>query len=162
MHNDPSVEAAIQQYLDAVKKSMGDAPLERKETLLLELREYIREDINARAPGRRATLQDAYATLSKMDLPETYAEAPIPEYREQTSSRKLVILGLICSALQISGLGAVVAGIPVIGAIAGFAAIVSFLLIWSSRQSPKWLLRLTGAAAICGSGTIIIEIARAL
>jgi hypothetical protein len=162
MHNDPSVEAAVQEYLDAVKKAMGTAPLQRKETLLHELREYIHEDIIAGTPGRAATLQDAYATLSKMDLPETYAEALPPEHSEQTPIRKLLILVLICNGLQIAGLGASIAGIPVIGAIGGFSAIVSFLLIWSSRQSPKWLLRLTGVAAICGLGTIIIEISRVL
>jgi hypothetical protein len=161
MNNARSIEVAIQQYLDAVKVFLANAPLERQKALLRELREHIHEAISARTSGRAATLQDAYATLSEMDLPETYAETLTPEYKEQAPSRKLVLLGLICSGLQIAGLVVVVAGIPVVGAIAGFAGIVSFFLVWSSRQSPKWLIWLAGVAAICGLGIIIIEIARA-
>ena len=134
----------------------------RRDTLLRELREHVHEAINARTSGRPATLQDAYATLAEMDLPETYADTLTPEDEPRKPSVKLVILGLLCSFLQIIGLGAAAADVPVVPGIAGFAAIVSFFLIWSNRRSPKWLIRLTGVAAICGSGTIIIEIARAL
>lgn len=162
MRNDPSIESAIQQYLDVVAKSLANAPLERRDNLLRELREHIHEAINARTSGRLATLQDAYATLSEMDLPEAYADTLTPEDEERKPSTKLVVLALLCIGLQIAGFGTVVAGIPVLGGIAGFAAVVIFFLVWSSRGSPKWLIRLTGIAAICGLGIIIMEMARAL
>jgi multisubunit Na+/H+ antiporter MnhB subunit len=162
MGNDPSIESAIQQYLDAVAKSLANTPLERRDALLRELRGHMHEAINARTSGRPATLQDAYATLSEMDSPETYADALTPEVEERKPITKLVVLGLLCSGLQIAGLGAAAAGIPVVGAIAGFAAVVSFFVVWSSRRSPKWLVRLTAVAAICGLGIIIMEIARAV
>lgn len=162
MGNDPSIESAIQQYLDVVAKSLANGPIQRRDTLLRELREHIREAINARTCGRPPTLQDAYATLSEMDLPETYADAPTPEDEERKPSTKLVVLFFLCSVLQIAGLWAAVAGVPVVAAIAGFAAVVNFFLIWSSRRSPKWLVRFAAVAATCGAITIIIEIVRAL
>jgi multisubunit Na+/H+ antiporter MnhB subunit len=162
MSDDPSIESAIQQYLDAVAKSLVGASMERRDTLLLELKEHIHEAINARTSGRPATLQDAYATLSEMDLPETYADTLTPEDEARKPSVKLVILGLLCSILQIAGLGATAAGVRGVGGIAGFAAVVSFFLIWSNPRSQRWLVRLAAVAAICGLGMIIVELARAL
>jgi hypothetical protein len=162
MNNATSIEAVVQQYLDAVKGHLAHTPLERQEALLRELREHIHEAIIARTSGRTATLQDAYATLSELDPPEAYADSASTVSDEPRPSKKLIVLGLICSGLQIAGLGVAVAGIPVLGAIAGFAAIVSFFLIWSNKRSPKWLVRLTAVAAICGLGTIAIEMARVL
>ena len=165
MGNDPSIESAIQQYLDAVSKSLANAPLERRDTLLRELREHIHEAINARTSGRPATLQDAYATLSEMDLPETYADTLTPEDEERKPSTKMLVLVFLCGGLQIASLGASIAGIPVIGAIGGFAGIVNFFVIWSNWSNwgvPRWLVRVAAVAAICGLGTIIMEVARAL
>ena len=162
MDNDPSIESAIQQYLDAVAESLSNTPPERQDTLLRELREHIQEAIHSRTSGRPATLQDAYATLSEMDSPQAYADTLTPEHEERKPNTKLIVLGLLCSGLQIAGLATTVAGIPGFGAIAGFAAVVTFFLVWSSRPSPKWLNRLTAAAAICGVGLIIIGLAQAL
>jgi len=162
MNSATSIEAAVQQYLDAVKLHLAHTPLERQEALLSELREHIHEAIIARTAGRTATLQDAYATLSELDPPEAYEDTASTVSGEPRPSKKLIVLGLICSGLQIAGLGVAIAGIPVLGAIAGFAAIISFFLIWSNRRSPRWLIRLAGVAAICGLGTIAIEIARSL
>ena len=161
MYSPSSIEAAVQQYLDAVKCHLSYAPLERQEAVLRELREHIHEAINARTRGRAATLQDAYATLSEMDSPEAYADTASSVSDEQGPSRKLIALSLICSGLQIAGLGFIIAGIPIIGGIAGFAAIVNFFLTWSNKRSPKWQVRLAATAAICGVGIIAFEIARA-
>jgi len=168
MGNATSIETAVQHYLDAVKSHLSGIPLERQKALLRELREHIHEAINARTPGRTATLQDAYATLSEMDSPEAYADAaPSVSDEEEPrmricTNKKLAALVLICSGLQIAGLGVTVAGIPVLGAIPGFAAIVNFFLVWSDKRSPKWLVRLAAVAATCGLGQIVIELARAL
>ncbi len=157
-----SIESVILQYLDNVAKSSPNMSKERRDMLLGELREHINEAMTAHTRGRPATLRDAYAALAEMDLPETYAETPMSEAGDREPSQKLVFLAVLCSFLQIVGLGATVAGIPVVGAIAGFAAIVSFFLVWSRRRSPKWLIRLTGIAAICGLGMIVLEMAMAL
>ena len=165
MGNDPSIESAIQQYLDAVAKSLADAPPQRRDALLRELREHVHEAINARTSGRPATLQDAYAALSEMDLPETYAEPLTPEDGQRKLNPKMLVLFLLCSSLQVAGLAAAFAGIPVVGAIGGFAAIVNFFVIWSNSwnwRAPRWLIRLAAVAAACGLGTIILEVAQAL
>jgi len=160
MNSATSIESAVQQYLTAVKEHLAHTPLERQEAILRELREHIHEAINARSSGRTATLQDAYATLAEMDSPEAYSDNASSGFDELGPSKKLILLGLLCSGLQIVGLAVAVAGIPVLGAIAGFAAIVSFFLIWSDKRSPRWLVRLTGVAAICGLASIAIEITR--
>ena len=162
MGNDPSIESAVQQYLDAVAEVLADAPQERQDAVLRDLREHIHEAISARTSGGEATLQDAYAALAEMDLPETYADAPTPEVGEGRPNTKLIVLGLLCSGMQITGLWMVIHGVPVVGAIAGFAAIVSFFLVWPNRRSPRWLVRLSAVAAVCGFGLIIMEISRAL
>jgi len=162
MNSATAVDAVVQQYLDAVKEHLADTPLERQEALLRELREHIYEAILAQTSGRTATLQDAYATLSELDSPEAYADTATSVSDEPKPSNKLIVLGLICSGLQIAGLGVAISGIPGFGAMAGFAAIVSFFLIWSNKRSPRWLTRLAGIAAICGLGIIAIEIARVL
>jgi hypothetical protein len=157
MNNADSIDAVVQQYLDAVRGHMAHTPSERQEAVLRELREHIHEAILGRSSGRTTTLQDAYATLSELDSPEAYADAPPSVSDERRPSKKLIVLGLICSGLQIAGLAVTIAGIPVIGAIAGFAAIVSFFLIWSNKRSPRWLIWLAGVAAICGLGSIAIS-----
>ena len=162
MRNDPAIESAIQQYIDAAAESFADAPLKRRRALSRELREHIREAIRARTSGRPPTLQDVYATLAEMDSPEAYAETLTPRKGEREFSVKLLILAFLCCGLQIAGLGAAVAGIPVVGAVAGFAAVVNFFLVWSYGKCPKWVVRLAGVAAILGLGMIIIEIARSL
>jgi hypothetical protein len=131
--------------MKAVADSCAHAPAERRDALLRELREHIHEAMYARTSGRPPTLQDVYATLSEMDLPETYAETPPPGHEIPKPSSKLVALGLICSGFQIVGLAAVVAGIPVVGAIAGMAAIVSSFLsgqtadhLSGSFSSQEW------------------------
>lgn len=161
MKNDSAIESVIQHYIDAVAESFADAPLKRRRALSRELREHIHEAIRDRTTGRPPTLQDVYATLAEMDSPEAYAETLTPRKGERECSVKLLILAFLCCGVQIGGLGAAVAGIPVVGGVAGFAAIVMFFLVWSCRKCPKWVVRLAGVAAICGLGTIIIEIGRA-
>lgn len=162
MSDDSAVRAVILQYLANVEKSLSYMSKEGRATLLGELREHIDEAIIARTCGKEATLRDAYAVLSELDLPESYAEAAATEAEERNPNRKLIILAVVCSFLQMVGLLTTVAGIPVLGAVAGFAAIVSFFLVWSNRRSPKWLVRLTAIAAVCGLGMILIEMAMAL
>ena len=159
MSHDAAVESAIQHYIDTVATSLAGAPAKRRNALSRELREHIQEAIHVRTSGKPPTLQDVYAVLAEMDPPEAYADALTCADGERKPNARLVALALVCCAVQIAGLGATVAGIPVVGAIGGFAAVVSFFLVWSSRRSPKWLIRLTGVAAICGLGMIIVGIA---
>ena len=161
--NDPaSIESAIQQYLDAVEKSLADAPGQQRKALLLELRQHIQEAIRVRASDRTATLQDAYAVLSEMDLPDTYRETLLPEAKPREQSVKLVALALVCVGLQIFCLALTVAGIPVVGALGGFAAVVGFFLIWSNSRATKWIIWLAAIAAMCGVTTMILAVGRAL
>jgi hypothetical protein len=161
MSNEASMETVIQQYLDVVEKSLTHTPPGQRDTLLRELREHIQEAVHTRAAGKPPTLQEVYATLAEMDSPEAYADTLMPAREERKTNAKLIVLYLLCCGVQIGGLGAMVAGVPVIGAIGGFAAIVMFFILWSDRRSPKWLIRLTGVAALCGLVTILIEIAKA-
>jgi len=164
MTNDPSIESAIQQYLDVVATSLANAPTERRDTLLEELREHIHEAIADRTSGKPATLQDAYAVLSEMDLPENYVDTLTGEREERKPNAKLVALFLICSGIQIAGLAALVAGIPIAGTVTGLAPIVVFFLVWSGQLGTprRWFLWLTGGAALCGLGMIIFELMRVL
>ena len=167
MTNDPSIQSAVQQYLDVVATSLVNVPAERCDTLLAELREHIHEAIAVRTSGKPATLQDAYAVLSEMDLPEDYADTPTGEREKRKLNPKLVALAWICAGLQIVGLAAIVAGIPGVAGIAGLAAIVVSFLIWSGQLGePRWLRRPVGVAglvvtALCGLGLIVLELIRA-
>jgi hypothetical protein len=162
MGNDPTVERAVQQYLDSVAASCASVSSEWRDTLLSGLREHIEEALGAQTLGRTPTLQDAYTVLATMDLPETYAEEAARQPSDGAGNRKLIALSLICSAMQIGGLLAVIGGVPVVGALVGIAAIVSFFLSWARAGTPRWVLRLMTAAAIAGCGLVAIEIARAL
>ena len=162
MRHDPAVESVVQQYMDAVAKSLGGAPSARRKALLGELREHIREAMAARTSGRPATVQDAYATLAEMDAPEAYADTPTTPGEARKLPPKMMALALVCVAAQVLSLVLLVAGVPVIGAVGGFAAVVMFFLVWSCACVPPWVVKLCGVAAACGIFTIILEIARAL
>lgn len=162
MNPDPNVAAVIQQYVDAVAASLKKDPVERREATLRAIREHINEALSIRTRGRPANPQDAYAVLSTMDPPGNYADSAAQEEQELKPNWTLISLGLICSGLQIVGLIAAVTGVHGVGSIAGFAAIVSFFVVWSQKRRPRWILHLLGVAAVCGLGLIIIEIARAL
>ncbi|MEM7683093.1 MAG: hypothetical protein AAF288_14155 [Planctomycetota bacterium] len=155
------VQAVVEHYLDAVRVHLAHLPSQRREATLSEIREHIADAMRARASGDSVTVQDAYAALAEMDPPEAYADGGA-RLAEPPLSRKFIALGLLCSALQIAGLWAVIAAVPVLGAVSGFAAIVIFFLIWSNRASPSWLVGITGAAAAAGLGMIAMELSHAL
>jgi hypothetical protein len=158
-----SVESAIQQYLDLVASSLSSLSPERRARLLDELREHIREALAVRTSGAPATLPDAYAVLSQMAPPESYAERPPEESAEAKPGLRVFVLLLVCSGFQTAGLVAIIAGIPVLGAVGGAAAVIHFLLSWSGLvRVSRWTLRLSGFAALCGVGMILIEVARAV
>jgi len=162
MHHDPDVDQVFDHYLGSVATALGDATADRRAAVLRELREHFHEALAARMSGRTATAQDAYAVLSTMDSPRDYADAAEPGTVDRSTERKLAALAVLCSFLQVVGLVAIVSGVPVIGAVAGFAAIVNFFLNWSNRRTPRWSLRLSATAALCGLGIILFELARAL
>ena len=162
MNTDQTITQGIAHFLDRVAEHLtAKTPTQKRESLA-DLESHIHEALASRAHSRPATLEDLQAILTEMDPPETYAQTLTPEYEQQKPNTKLVVLSLLCSGLQIAGLVTTVVGVPVVGAVTGFAAIVNFFIIWSNEQSPKWLVRLTGVAAICGLVAIIVEIARAL
>lgn len=160
MKNNASVESVIGQYLDSVKNNLTNTPSTQRDTLLRELKEHIFESIENRVSGRSVTIQDVYAVLSEMDAPESYAETCVLEPKAGNRNRPLIVLSVLCSGLQIFGLVMIVSGVPIVSAIAGFAAIVNFFLVLSKKQSQKWLIWLMGFAAACGLGMIMFEFAR--
>ena len=161
MDHEKKIEGRITRYLEMVAANIGGVPADEQEEILRNVESHIYEALSERA-GENPTIADVEAVLAEMDPPETYAETLTPEHEKQKPSIQLVILALLCSCIQIVGLGMVVYGVPVVGAIVGFASVVSFFIVWSNQQSPKWLIRLTGVAAICGLGMIILEITRTL
>lgn len=162
MNCDPDIERILAHYLAAVATALCDATTDRREAVVHDLGEHFHEALAARAAGRAATAQDAYAVLSTMDAPSAFADSEGQSIIEKSAERKLGALALLCSFLQVVGLAAVVSGVPVIGAVAGFAAIVNFFLNWSQRRAPRWSLRLSATAALCGLGIILFELARAM
>lgn len=72
------------------------------------------------------------------------------------SGRELIIF-LICEGCQVLGLALALCNVPVIPAIAGFAAIIAYLL---TPKEPAWIKQLGLVAAICGFVTILFSIAR--
>ena len=162
MSTDSTITQGIAHFLDHVAEQLARKTPSQRREILADLEAHIHEGLANRAAGHQPTADDLQAVLNEMDQPETYAQTLTPEHQERKQSTKLVILGVLCPGIQIAGLAAGVSGVPVVPAIAGFACIVSFFVIWSNEQSPRWLIRLAGVAAICGLGMIIMEIARAL
>jgi hypothetical protein len=162
MNRDPDVDRVLNQYLDSVTNAMGDATTERRKEVRRELSEHFLEALAAHTAGRTATAQDAYTVLSTMDSPSAYANSAEPAAAFQSAEGKLAVLAVLCSLLQAVGLAAVVLGVPVIGAVAGFAAIVNFFISWSNQRTPRWSLRLSAVAAVCGLGIILFELSRAM
>ena len=162
MTEDASCERAIKQYLDEVALKLTGLQPRQRGAVLHELRDHIREAVHERAPDRPATLQDVYAALADIDTPEQFARAVDQAESRGESGWKLELLALICALMQVGGLVAVAAGVPVLPGIAGFATIVAFFLMWARYVMPRWLFRLMAVCAVCGLGSILFEIARAL
>jgi len=71
------------------------------------------------------------------------------------------ILTLICSGLQILGLVVAIVGtMPVITALAGFAAVVNYFL--PRRNEANWTLKLKAVAGVCGVFLIVIAIVQSI
>lgn len=161
MNSDATISQAVGRFLNRVGEHLAHRRAEEKREILSDLESHIYEALQSRTQDRQPSLEDIQSVLAEMDPPETYTAILTPEHEERKPSTPLVTLSLLCAGLQILGLGLTILGTPLVGGITGFAAVVNFFVIWSWR-SPKWLILLTGIAAICGLGTIIMEIARAL
>ncbi len=162
MSTDSTIRLIVNDFLKRVDLHLTSQTPQQKHEFLADLEAHIYEGLTSRAAGRQPTIDDLQAVLAEMDQPQTYAQTLTSEHQERKQSTKLVVLGLLCASLQIAGLVTTVSGVPILGAIPGFAAIVAFFVIWSNERSPKWLIRLTGRAAICGLVIIIMEIVRVL
>ncbi len=151
----------LQGYLDQVAEALNTAPVKQREMVLQDLRDHIAEAVNQRAGDRPPTPQDAYAVLAEMDPPAAFADAAGPGEADPRVSKRLAIVAATCGLLQFVGLVCIVAGVPVIPSVGGFAAVVSFLIQWV-QGAPKWMLRLAAGAAVCGVVIIILELVAAL
>lgn len=159
MTTETSIESVVQHYLDGVATALAGSPAQQRDTLIRELRQHIGDSIDDRITGRTATVQDAYAVLSELDSPDTYSGASPAAAVKPKPDKRLVVFSLLCSALQPIGLIAIVAGVRVVPAVAGFAAIANFFVVWSSSRT---LPRTSAIAAICGLFLIAFEISRSL
>jgi len=161
MTNDTMQDQVVQQYLRAVSKYLTHLSEPHRQGVLRELAGHIHEAVRERTQGRQVELGDVYAVMAELDPPERYAaeasgapgtSAPLP--------RRLRGLSVLCSLLQIVGLAAVVMGMPVVPAVAGFAAVVNFFFPRDQERKYQKVLRIM--AAVCGLGLIIAEVSRAI
>jgi hypothetical protein len=162
MSHELTVKQVIQNYLAAVEANLREASPQERATLLREVRAHIDVALASEASDREPSVQDAYAVLASLDPPSAYQQQLVAAGSVPRRDLKLDALAVICALLQIVGLILVIVGVPVVAAVAGFAAVVSFFLSWSRGDAPPWRLRLFGVAAVCGLGLIVLEVARAV
>ena len=99
--------------------------------------------------GKRTAEQPARATET-----EVGDEAGRLSLKTPLSSREIAVI-VLCAFFQVLGLVCIIAGVPIVPAVAGFAAIVQYILTPSDWRFVK---RVTLIGAFCGGGIIILSL----